>query len=148
MRVEASRRYDVPVEVGFAFITDMSNWPRYWPGYVRLEDPSHWGARGDIARLVTRLLGRERRLTMTIAAFEPNRLVTYTSTQTGLPDASHERHFEPEGDGFVYRLVVEYEPRSGIAGLLDRMLLARGIRRAFDRTFAALERELASSPDS
>ena len=79
---------------------------------------------------------------MTLTAFEPNRLVTYTSTQPGLPDASHERHFEPAGEGFVYRLVVEYEPRAGIAGAVDRLLLARGIRRAFHSTFAALEREL------
>ena len=68
---------------------------------------------------------------MTITAFEPNRLVTYTSTQPGLPDAQHERRFEPDGAGFVYRLVVEYEPRSGIAGVFDQLLLARGIRRAF-----------------
>jgi hypothetical protein len=79
---------------------------------------------------------------MTIRAFEPNRLVIYTSTQPGLPDAYHERHFEPDGDGFVYRLVVEYEPRGGIAGLFDRFLLARGIRRAFESTFEALGREL------
>jgi len=84
---------------------------------------------------------------MTITAFEPNRLVTYTSTQPGLPDASHERHFEADGTGFTYRLVVEYEPRRGIAGLLDRTLLARGIRRAFRRTFEALEQELASPED-
>jgi hypothetical protein len=67
--------------------------------------------------------------------------VTYRSTQPGLPDARHERHFEPDGDGFVYRLVVEYEPRSGIAGLFDRALLRRGIRRAFERTFVALEQQ-------
>ena len=110
-RLEAVRRYDVPVERGFAFITDTANWPRYWPGYVRLEDDSRWGAVGDTARMVTRLLGRERELTMTITRFEPNRLVTYTSTQPGLPDARHERWFEADGAGFVYRLVVEYEPR-------------------------------------
>ena len=144
-RVEAAHRYDATVERGFAFITNTANWSTFWPGYVRLEEDSHWGAPGDTARLVTRLLGRERELVMTIKAFEPNRLVTYTSTQPGLPDAYHERHFEPDGDGFVYRLVVEYEPRAGVAGLSDRVLLARGIRRAFDSTFAALERELAAS---
>ena len=77
-----------------------------------------------------------------ITAFEPNRLVTYTSTQPGLPDAYHERHFEADGDGFVYRLVVEYEPRGGLRGLYDRLVLARGIRRAFRITFEALGREL------
>jgi uncharacterized protein YndB with AHSA1/START domain len=142
-RVEAARRYDTPVERGFAFITDTANWPSFWPGYVRLEEGSRWGAPGDTARLVTRLLGRERLLTMRITAFEPNRLVTYTTTQPGLPDATHERHFEPDGGGFVYRLVVEYELRGGIAGLFDRVLLGRAIRRAFRQTFVALERELS-----
>jgi uncharacterized protein YndB with AHSA1/START domain len=140
--VEAARRYDVPVERGFAFITDPANWSSFWPGYVRLEQGSSWGASGDTARLVTRLLGRERELTMTIRTFEPNRLVAYTSTQPGLPVVQHERHFEPDGDGFVYRLVVEYEPRSGIARVFDRVLLRRVIRRAFERTFVALEQEL------
>ena len=143
-QVEAAHRFDVPLERGFAFITDTANWPKYWPGYVRLEPGSRWGTNGDIARLVTRLFGRERALTMTLREFEPNRLVTYTSTQSGLPDAYHERHFEPDGDGFVYRLVVEYEPRAGIPGFFDRTLLARGIRRAFDRTFAELGREFAA----
>ena len=141
-RIEAAHRYSVPVERGFAFITNTANWPSFWPGYVRLEDGSRWGATGDVARLVTRLLGRDRELTMTVGEFEPNRLVTYTSTQPGLPDARHERHFEGDGEGFVYRLVVEYEPRSGVAGVFDRLLLGRGIRRAFAQTFAALEREL------
>jgi Polyketide cyclase / dehydrase and lipid transport len=144
-RVESAHRFDVPVEHGFAFITSMENWPRFWPGYVRLEPGSSWGERGDTARLVTRILGRERELTMTVTAFESNRLVTYTSTQPGLPDARHERRFEPDGNGFVYRLVVEYEPRGGLAGLFDRFLLARGIRRAFESTFTALERELGAS---
>lgn len=145
-RIEAAHRYEVPVERGFAFITDTANWSKFWPGYVRLEDGSRWGMSGDTARLVARLLGRERELTMTITAFEPNRLVTYASTQPGLPDASHERHFEPDGDGFVYRLVVEYVPRAGLAGVFDRLLVLRGIRRAFESTFEALDREFSQRP--
>ena len=147
-RVEAARRYAVPIERGFAFITDTANWVKFWPGYVRLADGSRWGASGDRARLVTRLLGRERELTMTISAFEPGRLVTYTSTQPGLPDAYHQRRFEPDGDGFIYRLVVEYEPRDGIRGLLDRTLLRRAIRGAFERTFDNLEHEFSQAPPS
>ena len=125
IRVEAEHRFDVSVGHGFAFVTNPANWSTFWPGYVRLEEGSIWGAVGDTARLLLLLLGRERLLTMTITRFEPNRLVTYSSMQAGL--------------------VVEYEPRQGIAGLFDRVLLARGLRRAFQRTFAALERELAPS---
>jgi len=85
--VRSQSRYDLPVERGFAFITDTANWSKFWPGHVRLEKDSRWGASRETARLVTRLLGRERELTMTTKAFEPNRLVTYSSTQSGLPDA-------------------------------------------------------------
>jgi hypothetical protein len=147
VRVEAAHRFDVPVEQGFAYITDVRNWPRFWPGFVRLDPSSRWGQAGDTARLVTRLLGREVELTMDVDQFEPNELVTYRSTQRGLPDADHERHFDRDGDGFVYGLVVEYEPRSGLQGLLDRSLLRLGIRRAFRRTFADLARELEARAD-
>jgi Polyketide cyclase / dehydrase and lipid transport len=143
-RVETVHRFDVPVERGFAFITDTANWSSYWPGFVRLDAASRWGEPGDTARLVTRLLGRERELVMTLQSFERNRLVTYTSRQPGLPDAQHERHFEGDGDGFRYRLVVEYEPRGGVAGLVDRVLLPRAIRRALESTITALDEALAS----
>jgi Polyketide cyclase / dehydrase and lipid transport len=142
VRIEASQRFDAPLEQGFAYITDLRNWPRFWPGFVSLDSTSRWGQAGDIARLVTRLLGRDVELTMKVERFERNELVTYKSTQPGLPDAYHERHFGRDGDGFVYGLVVEYEPRSGVHGLLDRSLLKLGIRRAFRRTFADLAREL------
>ena len=144
-RIEASHRFDVPIERGFAFVTDPASWPRFWPDYVRTEAGSQWRGVGDTARLVTRLLGRERVLTMRITAFEPNRLVTYTSTQPGLPDASHERRFEPLDDGFEYRLAVQYESRPGFSGLVDRILLPRGIKRAFQLTFDALEREFGQA---
>ena len=78
-RVEAVHRFDVPVDRGFAFITDTGNWSSFWPRFVRLEDGARWREPGDTARLVTRLLGRERELVMTLRSFERNRLVTYTS---------------------------------------------------------------------
>jgi len=144
-RVEAARMYDLSAERGFAFVTDPANWSKFWPGFIRLEEASRWTATGDTATLITRLLGRERELTMTLTAFEPNRLVAYDSVQPGLPDASHERHFEPRGGSFVYRLVVDYEPRGGVAGLFDRILLPPAIQRVFRRTFDALEREFGRS---
>lgn len=147
-RIEAVHHFGVQVERGFAFITDTANWSRFWPGYIRLEEGSSWREVGEVARLVTRLFGQERLLTMRITAFEPNRLVRYVSTQPGLPDASHERHFEPDEAGFTYRLVVEYVPRGGMPGLFDRLLLARGVRRAFEQTFVALEHEFAQSEDT
>ena len=100
IRIEREHHFATPVEAGFAFITDMSNWPRYWPGFVRIESGSRWSAPGDEARIVVRLLGREVELRMTLRDFEENRLVQYESTQSGMPDAHHERHFVPVSGGF------------------------------------------------
>jgi hypothetical protein len=138
-RVEASHRYDVPGERGFAFITNTANWPRFSPGYVRLEDGSRWGASGDTARLVTRLFGRE--LTMTIRSFEPKRLVTYTSTPPGLPDAYHGHHFEPTVTDSSTGLSSRTSSVTG-SPACSTPCWWRADRRAFERTFVALEHEL------
>ena len=87
-RICAVHCYSVSVEHGFAFITNPGNWSRFWPGYVRLESGSRWGASGDTVRLVTRFLLRERELTLTVKTFEPNRLVAYTTTRRR-PEAGH-----------------------------------------------------------
>jgi Polyketide cyclase / dehydrase and lipid transport len=143
MRVVREHQFDVGVEDAFAFITDLGNWPRYWPGLVRVEPGSRWSAPGDEARIVIRLLGREVELRLALKTFELNRLVEYQSRQSGLPDARHERHFSAVDSGFRYRLVVEYEPRSGLRGLYDRLLLRRGVERAMRQTITNLEAEFA-----
>lgn len=53
--------------------------------------------------------------------------------------------FEPDGAGFIWGLVFGYQPRGRIAGVFDRFLLARRVRRAFQWTFAALDWELGPS---
>ena len=144
IRIEREHRFAVPVEAGFAFITDMANWPLYWPGFVRLEPGSRWSAAGDEALIVVRLLGRKVALRMTLGRFDQNRLVEYVSTQSGAPDAHHERHFAPAEGGFLYRIVVEYRPRAGLRGLYDALLLRRGVARAIQKTFANLDAKLSS----
>jgi hypothetical protein len=142
IRLEQTHRFATPLPAGFAYITEIANWPAYWPRLVRVEPGSRWAAPGDTATIVIRLLGREVELALTLAQFEPNRLVTYTSVQQGLPDARHERHFAAAGDGFDYRLVVEYEPRGGPRALFDKTIVRRAIAGAMRRTVENLEREL------
>ena len=142
IRLAQKRLFHTPVEQGFSVITDVANWPAYWPGLVRVQAESRWHAPGDQARVVLRLLGREVELTMTLREFIPNRLVTYESAQDGLPDARHERHFRPGDGGFFYRIVIEYQPRRGIRGLVDRTVVRRAIDRAAGQTMDNLERLL------
>ena len=142
IKVEHTHRFSTPLEHGFDYITDIDNWPAYWPGLVRIEPGSRWSAPGDTSTLAIRLLGREVELALNLVELEPQRLVTYTSVQQGLPDARHERHFARAGDGFDYRLVVEYEPRRGARGILDKVILRRAVAGAMRRTVENLEREL------
>ena len=48
-------------------------------------------------------------------------------------------------ESFDYRLVVEYEPRGGLRGLYDRLLVRRGIERALRQTVRNLEEVLEPS---
>ena len=59
IRIELERVFPMPVERGFSIITDVGNWPSYWPGLARVEPESRWGTPGDQARLILRLFGRE-----------------------------------------------------------------------------------------
>ena len=93
---------------------------------------------------MVKLLGRDVELFMILSRLVPNEVVEYESSQPGLPDAHHERHFRPDGEGFRYRLVVEYEPRAGLRGLYDRFLVRRGVERALQQTVTNLESKLTA----
>jgi hypothetical protein len=146
IRVEREHRFDCSVEAGFAYITDLANWPAYWPGFVRLLPGSRWQEPGDEAAMVVRLLGRDVELRMTLRRREANRFVEYTSRQAGLPDARHERHFAEDQGGMRYRLVVEYAPRPGLRSISDRFLVRRGVERAMRETITSLEARLGPPP--
>ena len=148
IRLEESRRYPVSRESAFAYITDTRNWPSYWPDLLGIADPDHarWKHPGDEMRLRMRLNGRPVDLHLTLQEFVVPSLVTYRSVQSGLPDVAHERHFleDGEGRGFEYRLAVSYEPRGGLAGVVDRTLVRYGLRRALRRTLDNLDEQLGS----
>ena len=142
MRIEVTHTFDVSVAEAFAYITDMKNWPDYWPGFIRMDntDAARWSGPGDQATVVIKLLSRERALHMKLEALRKDAWVKYVSRQHGLPDVRHERHFEAAPDGCRYRLIVDYEPRSGFAGLFDRIFVRRSVEQALRKTVHNLKR--------
>jgi hypothetical protein len=137
--VEAAGRFAVPVEYGFDYITDVGNWPTYWPGLLEIvEAEPSWVRSGDEVHLVMRFLSGPVEVAMTLEEFRPAERVVYRSTQTSLPPARHERHFRSDDGGFEYRLVVEFQPRRGVVGLLDRTIVAWAVRRTLRRTLENL----------
>jgi carbon monoxide dehydrogenase subunit G len=142
-RIEVSRHFNIPAERAYAFITDMRNWSRFFPGFVSLDPESRCSAAGDVASLTTKLFGRERHVQLTFERLEPNRSLAYTSRQEGLPDAHHERTFTADGNGFTFNMSVAYEARSGLRGVGDRLVLKPAVRRLLRRTLDALDVALA-----
>lgn len=142
IRIERSHAFHVPVSQAFAYITSMNNWAAYWPDFVRIPDPAQarWGQAGDSVTIVVTLLNRERELHLTLEEFRKDSLVAYSSRQSGLPNARHERHFRAIPEGFEYRLVVTLDPRQGLAGVFDRLLVRRAVAKALDKTIANLDR--------
>jgi hypothetical protein len=138
----------VPVGEGFAYITDPANWPAYWPRFVRLDPTSRWREPGDRARLTLRLLARDVELEMTLDRLDPCSVVEYTSRQHGLPPARHRRHFDEADGGLAYRIAIEYAPRPGWRGVLDRTLVRQAITRSARETMTNLDRRfpLGRSP--
>lgn len=144
MRIEASSTFPVDREVGFDYITDPGNWPQFWAGLVDIPDlgRARWQEPGDTMRLRMRIAGRVTDLHMTLDQLSRPALVRYHTTQQRVPDAAHERHFEPAAEGFRYRLVVSFTPRSGLAGLVDRTLYRYAASRALRRTLDNLAQQL------
>ena len=145
-RVALTRELPVSVEEGFAYITDVANWPSYWPGLIEVRDAERtaWASPGDRARVLMRLAGRPAELAMTLDQVRPNELVVYHTEARGvLPAARHERHFRDRNGRLEYELVVEYEPRGGLRGIADRLLVPRASRRAMVDTVENLERIFA-----
>ena len=91
IRIEVSHTFPVPVSEAFTYITDMRNWPAYWPDFIRIENLSEakWSKPGDKSTVVIKLLNRERALNMEMKEFQKDVRVTYVSRQQGLPDVSH-----------------------------------------------------------
>ena len=142
LRIEVTHTFDVSVAEAFAYITDMKNWPEYWPDFIRIENPeeARWSNPGDKVTIVIRLLNRERALHMELKEFLQDTRVAYVSHQDRLPDVRHERHFRALPIGCEYRLVVEYEPRRGFTGLFDKLLVKRSVERAIRKTVQNLDR--------
>jgi hypothetical protein len=148
VRLEEQGRFSTPLEEGFEYITNPANWPDYWPGLVRIEPGGRWQEPGDRMTLVLRLMGRQVRLHMTLDRFERPSFVGYRTVHAGFPDVRHERIFSQAREGFDYRVSVEYEPRAGLRGLADRVLLRRALTRALRATIQNLEVTLGETRPS
>jgi hypothetical protein len=144
-RLEVTRDLPVALREGFDYITNIENWPEYWPKLIEIPEREfvRWREPGDCAAVVMDVRRRPTELRMTLEELVPFDRVVYRSSQEGLPDFHHERLFRDSGGRLRYTVVIAYEPRSGLKGLFDRLVLPRFVRASLVETMANLERVLA-----
>lgn len=142
--INISHAFPISSVEAFDYITDLKNWPEYWPDFIRLEEINdiEWGREGARVRNVIKLFGRETAMDIELHKFVANSLVKYISRQEGLPDIRHQRHFVDTPEGCSFRLVMEYEPRSGLKGYFDRTLLRFSIIKAIRKTLCNLDNRI------
>jgi hypothetical protein len=145
-RLELTRDLPVALREGFDYITNVENWPEYWPKLVDIpnQESVRWREPGDRAAVVVEVRGRPTELRMALDEFVPYDRVNYRSSQDGLPDFRHERHFREAGGRLRYTLVIGYAPRAGFKGIFDRVVLPRYVRASLVETMDNLERIFAA----
>jgi hypothetical protein len=141
-RVAVARELPVSPREGFDYIMDPANWETYWPALVDV-GAGEWSHAGD--RLTVVLEGRRGPVEAVLELDEmrPYERVVYRSLQSGLPDIRHERNFRERDGRLDYELVIHFEPRRGVGGIVDRLLVARLARRNLIRTLETLARIFA-----
>ena len=92
--------------------------------------------------MVIRLPSRDVQVSMMLEQHEQDSRVPYASRWQGPPDAKHERYFKAVPEGFALRPVVVVEPRSGLAGLVDRLFVKRAVPGALRKAIEDLEVDL------
>jgi len=140
-RVEETRVLPVSRREGFDYITNVRNWRSYWPKLMDIpdEDRVSWSKPGDTARVVLEVRRKPMEMKMDLDEFRPSELVAYDSTQEGLPAFRHERHFEDKDGALEYTLVISFEPRPGLRGIVDRFFVTRVVRQSLTETLDNLE---------
>lgn len=149
MRLDVERVLPVGRTEGFDYITEVRNWGTYWPHVIEVRDADQtsWSRPGDRASVVVESRGKPVEMSLELHELIPYERVTYRSVQPGLPDFWHERHFGERDGALDYRLVIAFEPRRGLKGLVDRIFVARAVRQSLTTTLDNLERIFRARSD-
>jgi hypothetical protein len=124
--------FPVERDVLFEFISEPTNWVLLFDSVVAV-DSERWEEPGDICEVTSKMAGRTLRATFTLRHIERPVAMDYTAAGPGVPDmVCRRRLFEDDGRSRLEG-VVEVTPRSGIGGVVDRVLGRLLLQRMYDR---------------
>lgn len=131
LRANAERSIDAPAATVYRLIADFeSHHPRFLPPAFRdLEIERGGVGAGTVHHVTIKVAGQAQTYRMCVEEPDPGRVLTETEIDGS---ALTTYTVEPDGAGCRVRLVTEWEPAGGLAGLADRLLGPRLARRLYD----------------
>ncbi len=124
-------------EVAFAFVSNPDNWTRFIKGLQSARGDDDWGRVGGHGHAVLRFLGRDVRSELEITKWDPPHGFSYIMAPEGRPPVDNRRTFEAVTAGTHFVGTSTGTPRSGLAGLFDRVQL-RMVKRVMDTSLHRL----------
>lgn len=138
MRLETSREFAVPLEMGWAYLSRPRSLVDWRAGMLELQDPetARWAEAGDRLRMAFRLLGRRLEGECILDEMRANELARFTVRVPGLPVLHETWEYTPAGEqGFLVHVIQESEPPASFFGrAIDNTLLPRVVLRDLERS--------------
>jgi Polyketide cyclase / dehydrase and lipid transport len=122
-KIEYGAVLPVDPDRAFGFVSDPTNWPRFFASMRSAEAGPDWGRVGGHGRMVTSFLGRDVVSEFELTTWDPPREFRYVARQRGRPDLDNRRIFLATEGGTRLAGTTRLRPRPGLAGLTDRISL-------------------------
>src|SRR5689334_12359560 len=125
VRIDVFHTFPVSASEGFAYLLNIDNWGQFWAGFVRVENQT--STTFDRPGVVVRMKLGIDTIDMFVQEVQKDAFLQYKTRQRLAPVMLHERYYKDVPGGFEYRVIITYEPRKGIFGLLDRTVVKRSL---------------------
>ena len=148
IRLEYSVSYPYPAPAVFAAITDFPAYPWWQPDVMGIRAAQALPAGlGTQVLEVDTVMGRQTHVTLTVTAYERDRLLTLQTPAGALPKVRQEYRLEPVADGgcrLDFHLEFDDVPR--LADHLAETQLSHQVERFFDELGAIVAARPAGTP--
>jgi len=143
MRIEETRRFPVPRQQVYDYLTDPKTWPLWIAGMLDVEDAetATWEKPGDRVRFAYKLLGRRVEGETRLQEIIPAQYVKVHTTAPSVGDLTQEWFYSDAGEhSMTLRIVYETdEPTSFFGRLINRAVVPQAIQRDLTATLSNLD---------
>lgn len=139
MQIKYGALIPLPPDEAFEFVSDPTNWPRFFNSIESVEVGENWGTPGGRAKMVNGILTQEVVTELELLDWNRPYGFRYVGRNQGRSDMVNDRVFEAVAEGTrLTGTTASYgERRAGTSGLTDAIMLLAA-RRIFRRAMKEL----------